>query len=156
MKKLLAIGMVVAMMSAAGTAMAATSTADLSVTATMTATCSISTPAAMNFTLNATSTNDATATSSVDIWCTKGTSGTLTFGTGLNPSGGENYMHSTSANDSIRYSLAPTTASDANYTGQGKNNGKTIELTGTVANADYVNAAAADDYEDTVVLTVTY
>lgn len=155
MKKILAIGMAVALAASAGTAMAATSTATLDVKASLTATCSMSSPAAMNFTLDTTSTNDATATSSINIWCTKGTSGTLTFGTGKYVSGGENYMKSASG-DTIRYSLAVTKSGDESYTGNGKSNSKDIGLTGTVANADYINATAASDYSDQVVLTFTY
>jgi hypothetical protein len=51
----------------------------------------------------------------------------------------------------ILYSLALTPASGS---GTGKNTPITLLVTGTVLNADYVDAMALNDYTDTVVLTI--
>jgi hypothetical protein len=76
----------------------------------------------------------------------------LTVGNGLHGTSPDYYLQSggTPA-DQIKYSLSPLSDS---YTGQGKSTPKTLTITGTVANADYINAAAHSDYADTVTVTI--
>lgn len=100
--------------------------------------------------LDPTSTADAVKNVSIGYWCTKGqvasTSVTASAnGTALNPR-----MKGTGGTF-IPFSLA---IAGGNGTGLGKNNPLSMTVTGTILNADYVDAAV-DSYTDTVTLTLT-
>jgi spore coat protein U-like protein len=154
MKKLAAIIAGIAIIGMAGVAAADTTTGSLGVSATVVGKFVITSTSPISFTLDPTITSDATATGSATYWGTKSASGVLTMDNGLNPVGGERYLKSAGTpSETIKYSLSPITD---NYTGQGKNTPKILTITGTIANADFVDKAALSDYADTVTLTITY
>lgn len=126
----------------------------LTVNATVTGTCKFITPAStLSFTLDPGSGDDATATVTPTFWCTKGSAVAAASDNGLNGVLTQKKMKST-AHDSelIPYSIALTPGST---TGSGKSTPINLLVTGTVLNADYINAMAYNDYTDTVVITIT-
>ncbi|MBF8258800.1 MAG: SCPU protein [Actinobacteria bacterium] len=77
----------------------------------------------------------------------------MTMGNGQNGTSPTYYLKSTGTPaDQVLYSLSPLTDS---YTGQGKSTSKSLTITGTVANVDYINAAAHSDYTDSVTVTIS-
>lgn len=150
MKTFFAVAIAFALIAVAGAGMA--DTTSLSVTASVNGTCKFTGTSAISFVLDPSSSADGTAIGSVTYWCTKGASGTLAVEGGQHDSGGDRYMQSLSTPaEQIKYTLSPI--SDL-YTGQGKNLPKTLTITGTVANIDYINAAALIDYSDYVTVTI--
>jgi len=150
MKKVLVGTIVAAMVALAGAAMAAGS-ADLTVQAIVSAGCGINNTTAVSFTIDPASTTDATATGYAHVWCSTGTTGTVAItGDGLHLSGGTKNMAS-GAN------LLPYTLSvpDPSVNGQGKSTQIDIAIQGRVAVADFQDAVPANDYPDTVTVTIT-
>lgn len=124
----------------------------LAVSASVAGACKITATAPIAFTLDSSLASDATALGSVTYWCSSGTAGTFTVGAGLNDVATDKYMVSAGTpTEKIKYSLSPTT--DA-YTGAGPSTPKTLDITGTVLNADYVSVAALSDYADTVTVDI--
>lgn len=152
MKKLIAVVMAIAIIAMAGVAMAA-DTNTVTVNANVSGTCKFTGTSAVSFTLDPSSALDATANGSITYWCTKGAGGTLAISGYGNDSGGNHYMVSTSTPaEKIKYTL--TAGTSDSYTGQGKGTPKTLTVTGSVSNGDYINAVALTDYADTVTYTI--
>lgn len=102
--------------------------------------------------LDVTSGANATTTSTVNIKCTKKANFSIVGDNGLNYDGSSKRMKSaTDPLEFIKYSLG---ISPASGTGSGMGTAIPITLTGTIVYADYQNAIA-DDFQDTVVVTVT-
>jgi spore coat protein U-like protein len=101
--------------------------------------------------LDVTSAADANANgSAVTFWCTNGAAYTITHDDGLNESGvnAPNMEHTVAAGSfSLALNLNPTAGTGADRTPVN------LAITGTVANADYIDALAGD-YEDTVTITI--
>jgi spore coat protein U-like protein len=127
----------------------------LYVNATVTGTCQFNTGAStLQFTLDPSSSSDAIATVVPTFWCTRGTTVTTPIATdnGLHYSGGSKRMMSAAnPTEFIPYAIDMVPAST---TGAGKSSPINLTINGTVLNANYVNALAADDYSDTVVITI--
>lgn len=147
--KLIVVVMAMAIVAMAGVAMAADTT-DVDVTATVVGTCKFNsnTPVAFGI-LDQSVGTDATASGSVEFWCTKNSAYTL--GDEANPAVGDGAFSGTMTGpENMPYTLAYD-----NYSGSGA--GKTSPITstigGTIANADYVNAAAGA-YADVVTFTI--
>lgn len=132
-----------------GSALAA-DTNTLTVTANVTGTCKFnSTTSTLAFgALDPSSAGPATANATTAYWCTKGTIAAASADTGANPSGTTRRMKN--GTEYIPYSL---TLSGEAQTGLGKGTSLTLGLAGSIANADFINAAAGA-YEDTVTLTI--
>jgi len=132
----------------------AAGTNTLTVNATVVGTCQFNTATStLSFTLNPSSAADAVVTTTPTFWCTAGTTVTtpVAFSQGNNYSGGSNRMKSTTTGTFIPYSLVLTPTST---TGAGKSTPINLTVTGTVVNANYINAMAANDYTDTVTITI--
>ncbi len=152
MNRLLAVLIAVALVGV-GVAASAADTTSLSVLGTVVGTCKFTGTSGINFSLDPNLSTAATATGSVTYWCTKGQVGTMTVGNGQHGTNPVFNLQSTAVPaDQVRYSLAPLTDT---YTGQGKSTPKTLTITGTVANTDYINAAAHADYTDSVTVTIS-
>lgn len=129
----------------------AADTNTVAISTSVTGTCRFnSANSSLAFTLDASSSSDVTATSTTTFWCTKTTSYTLSKDNGLYNSGGMRMKHST-LNEYIPYAVALSPTSGA---GAGKSTGITLSISGTVVNANYINASAGS-YADTVTLTLT-
>jgi spore coat protein U-like protein len=136
-----------------GVVASAADTTSLAVSGTVVGTCKFTGTSGISFTLDPDSSAAAAATGSVTYWCTRGQVGTLTVGSGQHGSSPiYNLQSSGTPADQVRYSLSPLTDS---YTGQGKSTPKTLTITGSVANIDYINAAAHSDYTDSVTVTIS-
>lgn len=152
MKKLLIVAAVALIVMMTGiVVLAATNT--LTVNATVTGTCRFNSgTSTLDFgTLDQSLTTDPTGTASPTFWCTKGSAYTAAAGQGLNYSS-KNRMLSSTTSEFIPYSLGLAPAAGS---GSGKTTPITLTVTGTILNADYVNVAAASNYTDTVVITIT-
>jgi spore coat protein U domain-containing protein, fimbrial subunit CupE1/2/3/6 len=126
----------------------------LTVNATVLGACYFNTATStLPFTLDPSSGANAVATVVPTFWCTRGTTvTTLSAGNGLNYLAGSNRMKSAAnPTEFIPYSLALSAAS---MLGAGKSNPINLTVTGTVLNANFINALAANDYSDTVVITI--
>lgn len=149
MKKLIVAVMAIAILAMAGVAMAA-DTASVDVSATVVGTCKFNSNAEVAFgILDQTSSADATAVGNVVFWCTKNS--VYTLGDEANPLVGDGAFSGTlTGPETIAYTLSYN-----NYSGSGA--GKTSPITstigGTIANANYVNAAAGS-YTDIVTFTI--
>jgi spore coat protein U-like protein len=148
MKRLIVAAVALSVVSFAGTAMAL-DTNNLAVSAVVTGTCRFNSTGAMGFgNLDPALATDATATATTQFWCTKGASYTLSNDNGLNFSGGLRMKHSVLA-EYMPYSISYTAAG----TGAGKTTPVSVNISGTIANANYVDASEGN-YADTVVLTI--
>ena len=149
-----AVVVVAVIVFAMGGVASAGGTNTLTVNATVLGACHFNTAAStLSFTLDPSSGADAVATVVPTFWCTRGTTvTTLSYNNGLNFAAGSNRMKS-SANPTefIPYSLGLSAAS---MIGAGKSTPINLTVTGTVLNANFINALAANDYSDTVVITV--
>ncbi len=130
-------------------------TSTLTVNAEVKGTCQFNTATStLQFTLDPSSSADAVATVVPTFWCTRGTTVTTPIATddGLHFSAASKRMMS-AANPSefIPYTIDLVPAST---TGAGKSTPIKLTVNGTVLNANYVNALAASDYSDTVVITI--
>lgn len=96
---------------------------------------------------------DATASTSVDFWCTRGSNYSISDDDGLYETGvdANRMRHAVTATEYIPYTL---TYNPASGTGSGRTSPITLDISGSILNADYVNALAGD-YADTVVLSIT-
>lgn len=130
----------------------AADTSSVAVSAAVSGNCKFNSGGAVSFTLDPSSAADATGTvTQPAFWCTKGTAYTLTDDDGINElvAGAQRMKHATILTEFIPYSFAYTTSG----AGTGKGTPITMNITSTVLNADYVNAAAGN-YADTVTLTI--
>lgn len=129
----------------------AAGSAPLNVSATVVGNCKFNTASAtMNFgTLDPANITNATATAALQFWCTKSAAYTVTDNGGANKSGTQRRMKDAGTNF-INYSITPYVASG---TGAGKATAITLNLNGTVNNADYINAAVGA-YSDVVTFTI--
>lgn len=129
----------------------AAGSAPLNVSATVVGNCKFNTASAtMNFgTLDPANSTNATAGAALQFWCTKSAAYTVTDNGGANKSGTQRRMKDAGTNF-INYSIAPYVASG---TGAGKATAISLNLNGTVNNADYINAAAGA-YADVVTFTI--
>lgn len=154
MKKLVVAVIAISVIAMAGMAMAGDSNT-LTVSANVVGTCKFSaaTSTLAFGALDPTLATDATATGSTTFWCTKGASYTVTDDDGLYETGANaNRMrHETIGTEYIPYALTYTPTSGS---GSGKTSTITLNISGTIANANYVNASAGN-YSDTVTLSIT-
>lgn len=151
MKKLIVIVAAIAIVAMAGVAMAG-DTATVSVSASVTGTCKFNTGTkTVTFTLDPATDGDVTGSvSQPTFWCTKGTSYGITDDDGVNKSGTTHRVKHTESTEYIPYSFTyPPTG-----TGAGKTTPITMDIAGTITNADYINASVGN-YADTVTLTIT-
>ena len=152
MKKYALTAILAAFIMIGGVALGADSNT-LTVSASVTGSCRFSSgTSTLNFgTLDQNSGADATATGSTQFWCTRNASYTLSANNGLYYDTNRRMRHATEATEHIPYNLSftPTTG-----TGAGKASPITLSLSGTVTNANYVNAIAGN-YADTVTLSIT-
>lgn len=156
MKKLLVVAVVAVaaliVMMTGSEVMAAENT--LTVNGTVIGTCKFNTPTStLSFILDPSLATDATATTNPAFWCTRGASYAAVTDNGVNFVGTQKKMKSAGTPaELINYSVA---LSPASGTGSGKGTPISLVVTGTVLNADYINAMALNDYTDTVVITIT-
>lgn len=150
MKKVLGLAMVLGLVLLTGVAFAA-DTNTLTVQANIVGTCKFSTATStLNFgALDPSSASDASASTTVNFWCTKNASYTVTDNNGSNYLAPNRRMKD-AGTDYIPYGL---TYSPATGSGSGKTTPITLTLTGTVVNANYVNAPVGN-YSDTVILSI--
>jgi spore coat protein U domain-containing protein, fimbrial subunit CupE1/2/3/6 len=151
MKKIILMVAALGFLAAEGPALAAGTNA-ISVSATVIGTCKFSaaTSTLAFGNLDPTLATNATASLSTNFWCTKGAAYTITNDSGLHNSGATIRMqNATDLTQFIPYTIAYTNTG----TGSGKNTPITLNVTGTVLNADYVDAGAGN-YADTLTLTV--
>jgi spore coat protein U-like protein len=129
----------------------AAGTAPLNISTSVVGNCKFNTASAtMNFgALDPANTANATATAALQFWCTKNAAYTVTDNGGANRSGTQRRLRGTGTNY-INYAITPYVASG---TGAGRTAAITLNLTGTINNADYINAAAGA-YADVVTFTI--
>jgi spore coat protein U-like protein len=161
-----------AAMTLASWASAATENGSLGVSASLVHQCAVGTAALALGTLTVVNTNGTMATitggNTVGIpWgCTNGTEATLSFGSGANSSGADRRMVSGSAgasNQYLEYQLkagssagAPIGTAPVTLTGADGTNKTFTVWGGPVNSATNRSAKPADDYTDTVLLTITF
>jgi len=151
--KILALALVAAGL-VSGNALAASSTNTLNVTASVTGTCKFNSagPSTLAFgAIDPSSATNATATTNVTYRCTKGTTSSVTTDNGSNYSAPNKRMKDSGTNYLV-YSTALVGGAQVGI-GHGAGNDLTLTVNGTVAVADFQNAAAGS-YTDTVVLTI--
>jgi len=155
--KLVTLGLLTAGVLSIAPAFAASTTHTLSVSANVTGNCRFNGagPTAVTIANSAgaidpTVAVDATGTANVLFRCTTGTTSTITAGNGANFLGSRRVAQGTNF---MPYALA--LAGNAQLgTGHGAGQDKTLGITATIVQADFVNAAAGA-YADTVILTIT-
>jgi spore coat protein U-like protein len=152
MKKLLGMVMVLGLVLVTGVAFAADSNT-LTVQASVTGTCKFSSgTSTLDFgALDPNSASDGAANTSVNFWCTKNANYTVSANNGAHFGSGSRRMQGPTAADLIPYGLS---YSPSTGTGSGKTTAIALALTGSILNADYVNAAVGS-YSDTVTLSIT-
>ena len=155
MKRLLGLVMVLGLVLVfSGVAMAA-DTNTVTVTANVVGTCRFNSAAStLAFGgLDPSTGLDVNASTSTTFWCTKNATYSVSDDDGLYETGANaNRMrHATTLTEYIPYSFSysPTTG-----TGNGRTSAITLDISGTVTFANYQNAAAGD-YADTVVVSIT-
>ena len=132
-------------------------TGTLAVSATISPTCKLTSVPPMSFSLNPVTTANGTANSVVTYRCTKGTAPAgFTVGGGASPyASGTSPLKGTGTNtDTLPFSITwtnPTTAGTGLGTDQTP---QQVTLSGTILNADFVNAAA-DTYSTNVAVVIT-
>jgi spore coat protein U-like protein len=150
MKKLVVFVLAVMMMAMAGVAMAATQ--DVTISANIIGTCRFDSTAPVAFgQLDQTAATDETASGSVVFWCTKNAAYTLSDEANVGTADGTFSGTLVSGPDTIPYILSYNNTSGS---GLGKTSLITSTINGTIANVDYVNAAAGN-YTDIVTFTIT-
>lgn len=127
-------------------------TAIVAVSASVTGNCQFNSGGTVSFSLDPTSSSVANGTvTQPRFWCTKNATYAITDDLGLHESGVIYRMqHATTLTEFIPYTFTYTAAGS----GLGKTSPITLNIAASVANADYVNAAAGS-YADTVTLTIT-
>lgn len=154
MKRLLGLAMVFGLVLGIGSAVIAEDTANIAVTANVVGTCRFLSGATLDFgALDPSSNSDVNASTSTTFWCTRNVSYSITDDDGLYESGSNanRMQHSSITTEYIPYSFS---YSPALGTGNGPTTPITLTISGTVTFANYQNAAAGD-YADTVVLSIT-
>ena len=154
MKKLLSMVMVLGLVLVLGRMAMAGDTNTVTVTANVVGTCKFnSATSTLAFgALDPSSGAPASATASPTFWCTKNATYSVSDDDGLyEVAAGSQSMKHASLNEYVPYTFTynPTTG-----TGQGRTTNITLNVSGTVAFADYQNASAGD-YGDTVVISIT-
>ena len=137
----------------AGSAYAA-DTSNMTVQAAVVGTCKFNSTPVLDFgNLDPSSASNGAGSSTISFWCTKGSNYTVTAGNGTNYDipGATRRMKGPGATDYIPYSLA--LPAGATGTGSGKSTAITFAVTGTVLNANYINATVGS-YTDTVQMAV--
>ncbi len=136
----------------AGNALAADSNT-LTVSASVTGTCRFSSgTSTLNFgALDQSSAADANATGNTQFWCTRNATYTVGANNGLYFDTARRMRHASETTEYIPYNLTFTPTAG---TGTGKTSPITLNLSGTITNANYVNALAGN-YADTVTLSIT-
>ncbi|HUI44562.1 MAG TPA: spore coat protein U domain-containing protein [Nitrospirota bacterium] len=133
----------------------ATNSNNLTVSAAVAPGCYFSTlNSTLSFNLDPSVGGNVVTSVSPQFWCTLGTTVTtpVLYTQGLHYSGTSNRMQSSSnPTQFIPYSLLLTPSGTA---GLGKSNPLTLTVQGTVLQADYINALAVADYQDSVVITI--
>ena len=129
----------------------AADTANVGVSATVVGTSKFNNGGTAAFTLDPSIGGIASATvTQPQFWCTKGATYSITDNDGLHASSGAQRMkHGTQA-EYIPYSFSYA----ATGTGTGPGTPITMNITSSVAAADYLNASAGS-YADTVILSIT-
>jgi len=152
MKKLLGLAMVLSLV-LTGVAFAL-DTNTITVSANVSGNCKFNTATStLGFgALDPNSSSDASASAMVTFWCTKGSGYSITDDDGLYETG-VNLNRMRHAVDNAEFIPYTLTYNPASGTGTGKTVPITLNISGTIANANYVNALAGD-YGDTVVLTI--
>jgi spore coat protein U-like protein len=157
MKKALTIILTVALVALAGTAMAA-DTATLTVSAQVVGTCQFNSGGALAFVLDPAVGGDVTqaAGTQPEFWCTANAAWAIGNDNGVNAAnaacgtppcmvanvGGTDYA--------IPFTLSYTAAG----TGAGVTSPITMDISGTVLGADYINQPASAAYADTITLSI--
>ncbi len=93
---------------------------------------------------------DASGAVNVAFWCTKGATYTVSDDGGLHNAGTPRMQHATTLTEYVPYSISYVNSG----AGLGKTTAANLAISGTVVNADYVDAAAGN-YQDTVTVTIT-
>jgi len=154
MKKLVGLAMVFGLVLLTGVAFAA-DTNTVTVTANVVGTCRFSSgTSTLAFGgLDPSSGAPGSAATSVDFWCTNGASYSITDDDGLHELAvdGNRMEHTGTAGNFIAYGFSYNPATG---TGSGRTTPITLNISGTVAFADYQNALAGS-YSDTVALSIT-
>jgi spore coat protein U-like protein len=150
MKKILMAVVAVAVVAMAGSAMALDTTT-VNVSATVTGTCRFLTGGSVAFgALDPASGSDMPGTvTQPTFWCTSGSSFTISDDLGANDTGGVRRMAGGTPAGFIPYTFAYTSTG----TGTGRTNPITMNITASVAYADYRNASEGS-YSDSVILTI--
>ncbi|MGH8849475.1 MAG: Csu type fimbrial protein [Casimicrobiaceae bacterium] len=147
-----ALGMSVGLI-ATGFAYAA-DTSNMTVQATVVGSCKFNSTPTLDFgNLDPASASNGAGSSTISFWCTKGSNYTVTAGNGSNydAANSTRRMKGPGATDLMAYSL--TLPAGATGTGAGKSSAITFAVTGTVPNANYINATVGS-YTDTVQMAV--
>ncbi|HEX3632411.1 MAG TPA: spore coat protein U domain-containing protein [Casimicrobiaceae bacterium] len=147
-----ALGMSVGLI-AAGAAYAA-DTSNMTVQATVISSCKFNSTPTLDFgNLDPSSAANGSGSSTISFWCSKGSAYTVTAGNGNNYNAGTStrQMKGPGATDLMAYSL--TLPAAATGTGAGKSTAITFAVTGSVLNANYINATVGS-YTDTVQMAV--
>ncbi|MCC2673661.1 MAG: Spore Coat Protein domain [Ramlibacter sp.] len=129
----------------------------LNVTANVAAVCNLTLSGPMAFgTLDPTSTADATASVTASYKCTKGTVvSSFTVNGGISGSYGGTMTGASTGPDSIGYTIEWTNPTAYTGLGLGAVTAKTVTLSGTVPNANFVNVKP-DSYAGSVGIAVNY
>jgi spore coat protein U-like protein len=158
--KLVTLGLISAGMLSIAPAFAASATNTLNVSATVTGNCKFNSAGPTALTIANSGANidpsvaiDATGSANVLYRCTSGTTAAVTAANGTNASGAQQRVRDGVTANYMNYALALAGGAQAG-TGFGAGNDKTLVVTGTIVQADFVNAPAGA-YTDTVVLTIT-
>lgn len=130
-------------------AVAMAASQNVGVSGTISGQCRFTASSALAFTLDPNLGSDATATGSVTFWCTKSSAYTLSTDNGQNSSGSQKRLYDGSA---VYINYAATLASTTG-SGTGKTTPISVNINGTVVNADYVNQPAGS-YTDTLAVTI--
>jgi len=152
MRKIIAIGLTVAMLAMAGTAMASGSNT-LTVQANVSGTCKfVSAASTLGFgALDPSDGSDVPGSTTTNYWCTKGVpTATVTANNGAHYSGTQRQMAGP-AGEMIPYSLDLTLDINPNL---GPGTPRSLTISGEVLGTDYISKMAGD-YSDTVTLNIT-
>jgi len=148
-KRLVVLAMVLGLVLGFVRISAAGDTATVNVSATVQGNCKFLSGGSVSFTLDPNSSSDATGTVvQPTFWCTKGSTYTITDDYGANESG-TTFRMKDSGTNYIPYSFTYTNTG----TGGGRGTTKTMDISSTVLNANFINATAGS-YTDTVILTI--
>ncbi len=156
MKKLMVVFMAMVLglvLVLSGVAMAGNSTT-VNVSANVMGTCKFSSGSTpeLNFgDLDPASNSDVTKNTTVQFWCTRGvTTESFTANYGKHGVGSQRNMKLTTGADLIPYTLTLTPDGSTN---QGPGSPRTLTISGTILNTDYISKAAGS-YSDTVTLEI--